>query len=288
MNYTMSQVTTLTGIKGHTLRVWERRFNFMIAKRKDSGIRYYSEKQVKDLLNVSLLLKSGNRISSIVKMNSEEVFTKTQEIYATSNEISEIQVQFFLQAMISYDEVLFTSKFEQLETEMGLLELMTNIIYPLLRRIGGLWTNEKAIPAHEHFISNLIRQKVISAIDLLPTNTLDNKSIVLFLPEGEDHELGLLLASYLLKKMKWKVIYLGIRVPIKNLQSIIQDIDCNHAFTMLRFSRKGISDNLLEILEQNKGFNILVSGSQDLLSELSKHERCTFLVQPTDLLNYKK
>ncbi len=167
----MSQVTHLTGIQAHTLRVWERRYDFVKAKRKPSKFRYYSEDQLRKLLNTSILLQNGFRISAVAKLQDVEIFEQVEQIFKQETGIPSDQIQALVLAMLSFNEPLFNKIYNKSVSNSGVLDTFTNLIYPFLYLTGGLWVYNKANPIQEHFISNLIRQKLISAIDSLKSVT---------------------------------------------------------------------------------------------------------------------
>jgi len=275
--FSPSQVTHITGIKAHTLRVWERRYDFMVADRKSSGARVYSEKEVKTLLNVKILIESGLRISKIVKLTEQEVFIAVEKIYTLDTIDDEIYVQTLIQCMLEFDEERFNEVFSKLMQNRGLVKSMSTVFYPFLRRIGGLWLNEKIIPVNEHFISNLIRQKIISAIDQLDLPLDGARKICLFLPETEVHEIGLLMAYYICKKAGWQVLYFGIRVPIEDLGDALKKQDCKYAFCLMQITSEVLAKQLMQLLEENDSLSLLLAGNPLFLEDLVKHARCTYL-----------
>lgn len=286
MTYSLSQVTQLTDIKAHTLRVWERRYDFLVAKRKSSGARVYSEDEVKQLLNVKILLSSGFRISKIAQMSSEEVFIEVQRVYSTNDADDEVFVQSLIKSMLDFDEILFDEIFEKLKTSKGLFESLITVIYPFLRRVGGLWLNDKILPINEHFISNLIRQKLIAAIEELPLNVDKKKRVILFLPESEDHEIALLLSHFLFKSAGWQVIYLGLRVPIENLHDLIKKMKCQYGLTFIQIPQKELVEALSKIFLKHPSFTLLLSGTKTSLEDLIVQDQCTYLENPHALVEF--
>lgn len=261
--YSVAQVESLTGIKGHTLRVWERRYSFLETNRTETNIRYYTDYQLRLLLNISILNRNGIKISKIDRMSSEEIDKLVLELTyedeaQTSNEISRLTL-----AMMEMNEVEFDKIFQLHVMRKGILVTIVEVIYPFLHHMGTLWTSNKAMPAQEHFVSNLIRQKIISAINALPPSDMDSKSIVMFLTEGEEHELGLLLASYIAKDLGWKVVYLGQNVPKENIITVCNKIEPDLLLTMFVSPlRKKNADSLLMIRE-HIDIPILLSGNPE-------------------------
>lgn len=224
--YSIKDLEKLSGIKAHTIRIWEQRYGILEPKRTGTNIRYYDDVQLKHLLNVALLSKHGYKISKISQLTMDELAEKLQEVYSVSetNEAKndlEPESNDLLVAMIDMDEAKFSKIYSFSVNKHGFEHTIINLIYPFLEKVGILWTLDQINPAQEHFISCLIRQKVLVAIDDLPISE-GGKRFVLFLPEGEFHELGLLVAHYLLKKQGAQVFYLGQNLPLKDIQNAQQ------------------------------------------------------------------
>lgn len=237
-SYTMSQVETLTGIKSHTLRVWERRYELLKPSRTSTNIRYYSDGEVRKLLNISILMNNGYRISKINNLENEEFNDLILNLKSSYSDKFEDDINRLILCMIDMNEFAFEQIFQQNVMKNGLLTTITNLIYPFLNQVGLLWTTNKTIPSQEHFMSNLIRQKIITAIDLLNNPDDGAPRIILFLPEDESHEIGLLLASYIAKNLGWRVYYLGQNVPIMNLDKVYELTNAKVFFTMFVAPKK--------------------------------------------------
>ena len=230
--YSMAQVENLTGIKGHTLRVWERRYSFLKPKRTDTNIRYYTDAELRKLLNVNILINNGYRVSKIDKMNEDEIHHLVLEVNAHSSAHFDDDLNRLVLAMIEFNEDSFNHIFQRHVTRNGLLSTIMNLIYPFLDHVGILWSANKAIPAQEHFISNLIRQKLISAIDMIPRPAEISGNLILFLPENESHEIALLMANYISRDLGFKVFYLGQNVPLENIKEVDERVNSNALVTM--------------------------------------------------------
>ena len=220
IKYSIKDLEKLTGIKAHTIRIWEKRYNIVCPLRTNTNIRFYTDGDLKRLLNVSILNRNGFKISNIVRLSKEEILNSVMETSTTSLNF-ESQIENLVIAMIDMDENKFEKSLSNSILKLGFEDTVSNIIYPFLEKIGILWQIGTINPAQEHFITNLIRQKLIIAIDtgnysLLP----NNKTFVLFLPEGELHELSLLFYSFLIKKRGHRVIYLGQSIPVEDLQQV--------------------------------------------------------------------
>lgn len=219
-NYSIKDLENFTGIKAHTIRIWEKRYNIVEPKRTCSNIRYYDDDDLKRLLNISILNRNGLKISNIVNLSDELINEKVLSMAQAQNDM-ESQIENLVVAMIELDENKFEKIFNTAVINLGFENAVVRILYPFFIKIGILWQIGTINPAQEHFISNLIRQKLIVAIDgLIDLYRGNTRSFLLFLPEGEFHELGLLFYYYLLKKNGHKVIYLGETVPFNGLVEV--------------------------------------------------------------------
>lgn len=216
-NYSIKDLEQLSGIKAHTLRIWEQRYDILKPDRTDTNIRTYDDKDLKLVLNISLLKDHGYKISEISKMSSDEM---SKEVMLLSEKHLNYpdQIHALTIAMLDLDEERFEKIISTNTLQFGFENMMINIIYPFLNRIGTLWITDSIGPAQEHFISNLIRQKLIVAIDgQLPSLRQGAKKYLLYLPEGEMHEISLLFANYIIRSRQNKVIYLGQNLPFNEL-----------------------------------------------------------------------
>lgn len=219
-NYSIKDLEHLSGIKAHTIRIWEQRYNFMQPSRSHTNIRSYDDSDLKLILNVALLKENGFKISRIAEMGQAEM---SREVIALTekNLTFPEQIHALTLAMIDIDEGRFDKVISSNVLKLGFEKAMINVVYPFLRKIGVLWQTGSINPAHEHFISNLIRQKLMVAIDgLYVTPDPAAKKYILFLPEGELHELSLLFANYIIRCRKNKSIYLGQSLPLHDLASV--------------------------------------------------------------------
>ena len=217
--YSIKELERLSGIKAHTIRIWEKRHKLIEPRRTASNIRYYSDEDLKKIINVSLLNNHGVKISHIAELDDEQLIKKVLEFTEKKSE-ADIYINNVIVGMIDLDEEMFEQQLSTLSKEWGMERTITDVIFPFLERIGILWQTGNITPSQEHFVSNLVRQKMIVAIDGLPFPPRTAKTAVLFLPENELHEIGLLFCYYLLKKKGLRVIYLGQMVPYQDLKSI--------------------------------------------------------------------
>ena len=217
ITYSVAQVEALSGIKAHTLRIWERRYSFLKPLRTPTNIRYYTDDQLKKLLNFGILVRNGYRVSKLEKMSNQEVFEAVTAILADPESEDRDEIKGLTLAMLEMNEEEFDNIFERQVIRKGFLKTITEMIYPFLQYVGVLWNTNKAMIAQEHFVSNLIRQKIITAIERLSIPPKSSPAVVFFLLEGEDHEIGLLLAHFIAKERGWQTYYLGPGVPVSNI-----------------------------------------------------------------------
>lgn len=219
--YSIKDLEKLSGIKAHTLRAWEQRYQLIEPHRTDTNIRYYIDEHLKKILNIAVLVKSGMRISKVADMSAEELRTAVIDAGRYRGNY-ESQINAFKLAMLDYDEYLFENIFNKCLIQFGTDETLTKILGKFIQEIGLLWQAGAITVSNEHFISSLVKQKLFSIIDqtMLPRPSEQSKSYVLYLPADELHELGLLYLYYYLKKSGHRVIYLGQSVPIEYLKEV--------------------------------------------------------------------
>jgi len=229
--YSIRDLEQLSGIKAHTIRIWEKRYGLINPGRTCTNIRLYNDDDLKKILNISILSRHGLKISKIASLCDEEMREKILLLSQHSNQYED-HIEALVVSMIELDEDKFNRLLSSSVMKLGFEETFTRIIFPFLEKIGILWQSGAISPAHEHFITNLIRQKLIAAIDGTITNqhTFPRK-FLLFLPEGEMHELGLLYYHYLLARRGHKVIYLGNSVPLNDLLPITKHLDPDYLIT---------------------------------------------------------
>jgi len=217
--FTIKDLENLTGIKAHTIRIWEQRYTFLKPQRTDTNIRYYTNEELKMILNIALLNKYGFKISHIDRMSVDEIKDKTFSLSQTQAQQERI-VNELIQHMIDLEIERFEATLDNYIMAKGVEKAITQIIFPFLERIGILWITNHVNPAQEHLVTNIIRQKLIVGIESTVSHIQINKTLLLFLPEGEHHELGLLFMYYLLKSRGIKVLYIGANAPIKDIEYV--------------------------------------------------------------------
>ena len=214
--FTIKDLENLSGIKAHTIRIWEQRYSFLAPQRTTTNIRVYSNEELRTILNIALLNKFGFKISHIDKMSGEEIQNKVLALTQAQAQQERI-VNDLINSMVNLDLDDFELITDNYIRSHGIEKAILQIIFPLLERIGILWMSNHINPAQEHLVSNVIRQKLMVGIEAAKSHLKINKTLLLFLPEGEHHELGLLFMYYLLKSHGVKVLYIGANAPLKDI-----------------------------------------------------------------------
>lgn len=230
--YTIKDLENLSGIKAHTIRIWEQRYSLIKPQRTDTNIRYYSNDELKALLNISLLNKYGYKISQINKMTAEEISNKILTLDHVDAAVERI-VNDLVNSMIALDHHGFEHTINDCIFATGIEEAITSIVFPLMEKIGLLWQTNHINPAQEHLISNIIRQKLIAGIDQVKVAENFSPSVCCFLPEGEYHELGLLFMHFLMKSRGINVIYLGAAMPLDDLETVVTRKKADYIYSHL-------------------------------------------------------
>src|SRR5687768_4519645 len=261
--YSIKELEQLSGIKAHTIRMWEKRYSLINPQRTDTNIRFYSDDDLKKIINVSLLNSNGYKISKIAEMSGEEISQKVLGLTDQQSDHS-LHINQLVLSMVQLDEEKFETALSGFFLRYNFEQTMTEIVYPFLRKTGVLWQTHNISPAQEHFISNLIRQKIIVGIDSLPLQSENSKSAILFLPESELHEIGLLFCHYLLRKAGFRTIYLGQAVPHNDLLSVFREYQPDILVTSLTTSlpKAAVSEYLHQLALDFPCRHIFVSGLQ--------------------------
>jgi len=218
--YTINDLERITGIKAHTIRIWEKRYNLLEPKRTKTNIRYYTSDDLRKLLNIVTLNKNGLKISFIARLKDDEISEKVIE-YTTRKSDVEDQVQALTMAMFNLDIMKIEKLISVSFINRGFENTYTDIIKPFIEKIRLLWQTGTISIVQLNFAQNVIKQKLFTAIDgILPVYKDKSKRCVLFLPERETDELDLLYVYYLLKKNHYYVTYLGCSIDFESLTEI--------------------------------------------------------------------
>ncbi len=273
-DYSISELESLSGIKAHTIRIWEQRYNGLKPKRTPGNTRYYDDNQLRKLLNIANLSQAGMKASELFAFSDKEL-NDLLDKQIEQNKSANLNIEYFISQMIlagmTYDEAGFDKCFSACLVYFGMKRAYSEVIYPMLVRIGLMWGKDDICPAQEHFISNLIRQKLMSAIDGLPINQSSKKCWLLYLPEDENHDIGLLFSNYLIRLSGQKTVYLGSKVPLDSLKQVALNIK----FTDVLFffvKNQGLNEAEGHLKEINKIFKVSkihLSGNKKLIEQLN-------------------
>lgn len=225
-HFSIRDLENLSGIKAHTIRIWEKRYRLLSPERTDTNIRTYNLASLQKLLNITLLYHNGHKISKIAKIPEGNIPLVVREIVA-KNSFKNHAMNAFKLAMMNFDQTIFFSTYNSLINEKSFREVFKETFIPLLNELGLLWQTDTISPAHEHFITSLIKQKILVNTEKLqhlkPTKT--DKVFVVYLPENEIHEIGLLYLNYEIILRGYKCIYLGQTIPMENLMDLMKYFD---------------------------------------------------------------
>jgi MerR family transcriptional regulator, light-induced transcriptional regulator len=259
--FTIKDLENLSGIKAHTIRIWEQRYTFLRPERTATNIRYYSNQELKTLLNISLLNKYGYKISHINRMKNDELREKILSLSGSQAQQERI-VNDLIQHMVDLDMDAFEQVLDNFILTRGIEKTITYIIFPYLERIGILWLTDHINPAQEHLVTNIIRQKIIVGIENIVTPFELKTNILLFMPENEHHELGLLFMNYMLKSRGIKTIYLGANVPMSDLEFVVDLKKPDYIYTHLTTVMKEFNfEKFLNSIKQKFASTpVLISG----------------------------
>lgn len=285
--FSISQLSQFSGIKPHTIRIWEQRYKALTPHRSEGNTRYYDGTQLRRLLNIVSLSGTGIKISRLCAMSDEDLF-ELQEKY-----LEEAQQQndyaYFISQLVSagmnYDELSFDKSFSHCLLRFGLEKTYVNILYPMLERIGLMWSANSMPPSQEHYISNLLRQKIFTAIDSLPATHNNGRNWLLFLPEDEWHELGLLFSNYFLKSKGENVVYLGANVPLNSVEKALSDLKIDNLllFKVHRDLPERTTEYLNELKEIAGKRNVFLAGSNFLVEDFKMPGNLLTLTSVDDL-----
>lgn len=233
--FSISQLAQFSGVKPHTIRIWEQRYNALKPQRSEGNTRFYDGLQLRRLLNIVSLSGTEYKISQLCAMTDDELFHLKERYYKEAIQDNDYGyfVSQLVSAGISFDELKFGRFFSHCLLRFGLTKTYKEILYPLLNRVGLMWSSNIIPPSQEHFISNVLRQKLFTAVDSLTTEDADEEKWLLFLPEDEFHEIGLLFANYYIRHAGQQVIYLGSNVPLDSLETTVSELDIDNILTFL-------------------------------------------------------
>jgi len=282
--YSINVLERLSNVKAHTIRIWEKRYNLFEPDRTSTNIRYYNDDELKKLLNITILYENGFKISQIAKFNNTELSKKADEVsklkHQTNSEITRMLIH-----MIDFNEGGFITSIDDAVAKIGIDQAFLSTIYPFLQRVGVMWQTGSIKTTHEHFVSNIIRRKLILAAEEIqpqPTKT----PFLLFLPEGEWHELGLLFNNYIIRKHLRKVYYLGQSVPLQDMNEIIHKEKKIHLLLTITavYSGRELIQYLFEVAKQFPENKIFVAGHQIAAIRATLPRNVYKILSPAELI----
>lgn len=283
--YSIKEIESLSGVKAHTLRIWEQRYDFLKPKRTDTNIRYYTDEQMRLLLNIGTLNRHGMKISKIAELDEQQLGKQVLEIYSNTHQPDDL-LDALVMAMIDFDERRFERTLSHAINKLGIENAFTELAFPFMMRTGVLWTTGAVNVAQEHFVTNLLRRKIIVAIDGLLNEPIANaKKFVLFLPENEVHDLLLLYTEYLLRKMGHHVLYLGSSMPVNDLRDVLKNHrpDFLLSYLTVPFTDFSLQDYVKQLLKDFPSVNLILGGSQVHDIKTPPVSNCHFIYSAQDL-----
>lgn len=286
--FSISQISRYSGIKAHTIRIWEQRYHALQPGRSEGNTRYYDNRQLRRLLNIVSLAGRGHRISALCEMPDKKLFRLINETIAKDVEPStgeSYYVNQLIAAGMAFDEIHFDKILSSCLLRWGWKKTYAGVIQPMLERVGIMWAGDTIPPANEHFISNMIRQKLFMAIDSLRPYNPGSGSWLLFLREGECHELGLLFACFMLRSAGHRVIYLGPDMPFDSLTNSVETLKPDFLLLFLVHGEdpESVNEYLDQLKQRFSGKKIFVAGNEAVISQLNTGKKLQCLVSVDEL-----
>lgn len=285
--YSIRDIEQLSGIKAHTLRIWESRYGIINPQRTETNIRYYGDEELRYVMNISLLNKNGFKISKIAAMSPEQVAEKVAAISEVSYE-HETQLDAMTISMVEMDEGKFDHIMRFNTQKLGFERTMVEIIHPFLDKLSTLWLTGSLKPAQENFMSALIRRKIIAAIDREPLPRRTRKSFLLYLPEGERQELSLLFVHYLLRRRGFRVIYVGADTGLLDLADACDVYTPDYFYTIISetFARVSLKNYVDSVSKRFNQTTLLLSGYQPVAQKIPDSTRVRVIRSLAETLRF--
>jgi len=277
MKYSIKEIEKLTGIKAHTIRIWEKRYDLIIPHRTSTNIRYYSDEQLKEFLNISLLLTKGYRISEIAKLNKEEIVEASKVVYdEDEDKLSQLHSQDDINGLVVAMLELSKTKFEKVFTtsliKRGFKDTLLNVVCPFMDKLKKLWQTNDITKGHQNFMLGLLKQKLQIALDNFIDNGFESEKYLFFLPKYEYTENGILMAKFIIKDRHKHSLYLGNNINESSLQPISESYKPDVYVTYLNSTKA--ANELKRILTKNSELfdkkRLIILGDQALISPLEK------------------
>jgi len=286
--YSIKDLEHLAGVKAHTIRIWEKRYNIVEPKRTDTNIRYYLEEDLQHILNVALLNGQGLKISHIAKMGREEILRKVAEISDFDDGLTD-RVDCLTMSLLELNEYKFNRIIEANIKQLGFDRSMEEVIFPLLDKLGQLWMSGCIKPVHEIFVSEIIKRKITKAIDDIPINTdINVPSFLIFLPKDENSDLSLLYLHLILKREGLRVTNLGKGIT---KEMIIETCSIIHPNYVVLFANESFGDGRLapylnDLCKNINGTNVLLTGYQPIQQNIKSTRKVKVLSSLEQILEY--
>ena len=280
--YSIADLEKLSGIKSHTIRIWEKRYNIVSPERTDTNIRAYNDDQLKKILNISFLINNGLKISKIASLSLDELSTKVISL-TSSTDSFEAQINDFVICSLQFDEPLFDKTYNSLRKPHSLSYIYENIFIPTLRRIGALWSSGELFPAQEHFLSNLIKQKFYHAIEEAESTIKRGKKAYLFLPPWEDHDFALLYSHMVLKENGFDVVNVGKTISFESILQCVDKIKPDILFTTFIVGQKvTLLQKFCDDLYNHSNTKLFFAGNPELLRLVNTHGKVFYSLDEFD------
>ena len=277
--FSISDIENLTGIKAHTIRIWEQRYNLISPKRTQTNIRYYDDTDLCLFLNISTLNENGYKISKIAEMDGQQICDLVKDLQQDHYNLN-VQVQTLSNAMLKMDEEEFDDILDKCIADVGVQHTIENIVFPFMRKVGFMWQVNSINIAHEHFATHKIEQRLIAeTANLKHRNNPHKKRYLLFLPPLETHQIGLLYTLYLLKLNGHHTLYLGQNLPLESLNQASVYYEPDYALTALTIANPNWDAHTLinKILDNLGTIKLYVAGALIHNLEFEPHDRVIIL-----------
>ncbi len=260
-SFSIKDIENLSGIKAHTLRIWEMRYGVVKPIRKHSKHRKYGVEELKRILRISHLYNQGFRISRIAQMTDEDICRLTTESQSNASQI--LYINQLIEASIDFDEPLFRQIFNAVINKFGFEDAILEVIYPFLSKIGMLWLTGNILPAQEHFASHIIRNKIVfETYNESVDKKISKDHYILFCPPEEYHEIPLLFVQYCLKKRGINSTFLGVNTSVDDLKILLSKMKATHLFVHFttNFSDQDPDSLLTELCSSFPSLEVFAAG----------------------------
>ena len=261
--YSIKDLKVLSRIKAHTIRIWEKRYSLLSLNRTDTNIRLYNDSDLRRILNVSLLVSNGYKISKVARFDDVKIKEAVIEINKRNTAESDYVDRLILH-MLNFDNIGFYNFTDEIIAKKGLEDAYLKVFFALFERIGTYWQVGTIFPAQEHYVTSILRQKLIAETDKIGFEKVNGSTMLFFLPEGEMHEMSLLFYSYLAQKYGYNVIYLGQFVPFEDLSKVQNHIKIDYVFTAFinAFPKEELENYLVQLKDTFQHQKIFITGWQ--------------------------